>query len=71
MRNLILSLSLCLLSLSAQTKKIVVPMTDPDTLRELQSASPKVRIVPVTSQNVMTEIADADAYIGVIKPEEP
>ncbi len=70
MRNLIFSLGICALSLSAQTKKIVVIMPDPDILRELQNASPKVRIVPVTSQNAMQEIADADAFIGNITPEQ-
>ena len=70
MRKLILSLGLCLLSLSAQTKKIVVSTPDPDILRELQSASPKVRIVPVTTQNAIQEIADADAFIGTITPEQ-
>lgn len=70
MRNLIVALSFSLLTLNGQTKKIVVPSSDAEMVRELQSASPKVRIVPVTPQNVMQEIADADAYIGVIKPEE-
>lgn len=70
MRNLLFSLSLCVLSLSAQTKKIVVTTPDPDILRELQSASPKVRIVPVTGKNSIQEIADADAFIGNITPEQ-
>jgi D-2-hydroxyacid dehydrogenase (NADP+) len=70
MRKLILSVGLCVLGLSAQTKKIVVTMPDPDMLRELQSASPKVRIVPVTGQNVIQEIGDADAFIGNITPAQ-
>ena len=70
MRKIIVSVGLCVLSLSAQTKKIVVSTPDPDILRELQSASPKVRIVPVTGQNSIQEIADADAFIGNITPAQ-
>src|SRR5438128_4731018 len=70
MRKLILSLTICLLSLSAQTKKIVVSAADPEMLRELQSASPKAKVVAVTGQNVVQEIADADAFIGNITPEQ-
>jgi phosphoglycerate dehydrogenase-like enzyme len=57
-------------SLAAQTKKILVLNADPALLGELQSASSKVRLVPVTPANVMQEIADADAFIGEIKPEQ-
>ncbi|MDQ6760730.1 MAG: D-2-hydroxyacid dehydrogenase [Acidobacteriota bacterium] len=70
MRNLIMSLAICALSLTAQTKKIVVTVPDADILRELQTASPNVRIVPVTNRNAMQEIADADAFIGTITPEQ-
>jgi phosphoglycerate dehydrogenase-like enzyme len=54
----------------AQTKKIVVSGGDPVLIKDLQSASSKARIVPVTKENVMTEVADADAYVGSIRPEE-
>lgn len=54
----------------AQTKKILVLNADEEAVRQFQSASPKVKIVPVTQANVMTEIADADAFIGEIKPEQ-
>ena len=37
---------------------------------ELQTASPKARIVPVTQATVMQEIADADAFIGEITPAQ-
>src|SRR5260370_34338951 len=62
MRRSVLFLSVLMLPLCAQTKKIVVAGADPVLLKDLQSASSKARIVPVTKDNVMTEIGDADAY---------
>src|SRR5260370_34684348 len=70
MRLVIPALALCAVSLVEQTKKIVVAMSEPGMLHELESASPGARIVPVTKDNVMREITDADAYIGSITPEE-
>src|SRR5579864_4256491 len=59
------------LVLNAQMKKIVVEVNDPVLMQDMNSVAPtKARIVQVTSQNVMSEIADADAYIGNITPEE-
>jgi len=51
-------------------KKILVTNADPAMLRELESASPLARVVQVTQQNVMQEIADADAFIGDITPAQ-
>src|ERR1700690_189476 len=56
-------------ALGAQTKKIVV-RGDAKLIQDLQSVTDKARIVPITDQNVMTEIVDADAYVGNIKPAE-
>jgi D-2-hydroxyacid dehydrogenase (NADP+) len=56
-------------TLSAQTKKIVV-RGDTKLIQELQSVTDKARIVQITDQNVMSEIVDADAYVGNIKPAE-
>lgn len=71
MRRLVFTLaSFSLLVSAAETKKIVVTNADPGMLKELQSASSLVRIIPVTKANVMQEIADADAFIGEINPEE-
>lgn len=55
--------------LSAQTKKIVVQNQSPEVIADWQSASDKVRLVSVTSETVMSEIGDADAYVGSITPE--
>ena len=41
----------------------------PELLNDLQSASPKARIVSVAPDAVMKEIADADAFIGTVRPE--
>jgi phosphoglycerate dehydrogenase-like enzyme len=66
-------LAACLLfcaSLPAQTRKILLLNDSPTMLQELQSVSPKVRIVPVDRSHVMSEIGDADAFIGEIRPDE-
>jgi phosphoglycerate dehydrogenase-like enzyme len=70
MPKIVLPLFLALLCAHAQTKKIVAANADPGMVKELESASPKAHIVAVTNQNVMREIADADAFIGNITPEE-
>ncbi|MBM3740164.1 MAG: D-2-hydroxyacid dehydrogenase [Acidobacteria bacterium] len=69
MSRLILAISLCALASFAQQKKVVIFNPDPAMLKELESASPKARIVAATSQNLRQEIADADAFIGDIKPD--
>ena len=70
LRRLTLLFAVCAFALCAQNKKILLGINDPALLQELQSVTPQARIVPVTDQNVMQEIADADAFIGSIKPEE-
>ena len=66
----ILALALIFASvLGAQTKKILV-RGDARLAREFQSVTDKARIVPVNDQNVMSELPDADAFIGSIKPAE-
>ncbi len=52
------------------TKKIVTMGSDAALIREFESASPKARIVTATPDTVLRELADADAYIGEIKPEQ-
>ncbi len=70
MRQLTICLLFCLTALTAQTKKILVMNPDPALLQSLRSASPQATIVPVTKANVDKEIANADAFIGNITPEE-
>jgi phosphoglycerate dehydrogenase-like enzyme len=70
MRRLVISLLFCAAALSAQSKKIVVVGADPGALKEFQSASPKARIVEATNESVLKELADADAFIGSITPEQ-
>ena len=69
MYRLILVLALCALPLAPQTKKILVE-GNATLAGELQSASPKAKVIAVTPQTVMGEIADADAFIGSIRPEQ-
>ena len=69
MHRFLAALCLCACALSAQTKKILAINADQATLAALQGASPKARVVAVTPDTVMKEIADADAFIGEIKPE--
>ncbi len=56
-------------ALCGQTKKILVYRLAPEMTKQFQSASSKVKLVPVNEATVMSEIADADAFIGNIKPE--
>ena len=62
---LLLASALC----GAQTLKIVVAGQNAETIADWQTASDKVKLVRVTSDTAMSEIADADAYIGNIRPE--
>ena len=64
--------SLALLSsfaLMAQTKKIVMTNADPQMLQTLSGASTKVRLVNATPTTLLTELADADAFLGDPTPE--
>ena len=61
----LLSVALC----GAQQLKILVAGQNPETIADWQTASDKVKLMRVSSENVMSEIADADAYIGNISPE--
>ena len=70
MKRIAVLLALSALTLPAQQKKILVSGQTPDVLKDWQSASGKVKLVDVTKDNVMKELADADAYIGGdISPE--
>ncbi len=68
--RLVLTLVLCACALSGQTKKILISNADPVVLKELQASATGVRLVTVTPDTLMKEIADADAFIGAIKPAE-
>ena len=68
--GLLLFLCLCSFTLFGQTKKILVETDSADFVKDLQSASPQVRVVGVTKANAMQEIGDADAFVGAITPAE-
>ncbi|MBM3804366.1 MAG: D-2-hydroxyacid dehydrogenase [Acidimicrobiia bacterium] len=71
MIRLLPAVAVCVLTASsfAQTKKILLEGDDMELAKRLQKVSAQAKIVPVTADNVMNEIADADAFIGSIKPE--
>lgn len=69
MRRFTLVFTFAALALTAQTKKILLE-GNAAMAKELQSASPNAKVVTVTSDTVMREIADADAFIGSIRPEQ-
>jgi phosphoglycerate dehydrogenase-like enzyme len=69
MRRLATLLAICACAFCAQTKKIVVDNSE-GLVQELAGVSPQAHIVPVSAENVTREIADADAYVGDITPEQ-
>ncbi len=70
MKRLLTLALLTSLALSAQTLKIVTIGQTPDVIQDWQSASSKVRIVNATAATLDKELADADAYLGDITPEQ-
>jgi phosphoglycerate dehydrogenase-like enzyme len=70
MRQLVFLALVCVFSLSAQQKKILVAIGDEALVQELQSTTTQARIVAVSESNVMQELVDADAYIGEITSAE-
>jgi D-2-hydroxyacid dehydrogenase (NADP+) len=57
-------------ALSAQTKKIILRSNDAELVKEWASVPVKARLVPVTAETIMKEIADADACVCDITPEQ-
>ncbi len=70
MKRIILILAVFALTAGAQTKTILVANRSPEDIAEWQKASSKVKLVRVTRGTVMDHIADADAYVGTITPEQ-
>lgn len=56
------------LAASAQVKKVVTVNQPPNVIQDWQSASSKVRVVNATPETLNQELADADGFIGEIKP---
>ncbi|MBI3209197.1 MAG: D-2-hydroxyacid dehydrogenase [Candidatus Solibacter usitatus] len=67
LRTLIL-FALATAALSAQVKILGWNMSPAD-VKDYQAVTGKARIVSVTKENVMKELADADAFIGEITPQ--
>lgn len=70
MKRLLFLAFIACLPLFAQEKKILLAYRNAELLQQLQSVTPRARIVPVTDSNVMQEIPDADAFIGDITSAE-
>jgi phosphoglycerate dehydrogenase-like enzyme len=69
MRRSLFSLVVFACVLSAQTKKVIANLP-PDMVKELATAAPNVKIVAARGAALATEIADADAMVGVpLTPE--
>lgn len=60
---------LCLSAAAFAQQKKIVYMGDAETAKQLETASDKAKIVVANNNTVMQEIADADAFIGTIRPE--
>lgn len=56
--------------LAFQSKKVVATGMSPAEVKELQAAVPSVRLVPASGPQVVKEIADADAVLGPVTPEQ-
>lgn len=69
MKRYLLLMLACAALLPAQTKKILV-VGDAEVAKELQSVSDKVRVVTVTRDTLTNEIADADAVVGEVRPQD-
>jgi phosphoglycerate dehydrogenase-like enzyme len=69
MRATLLLLACLSATLLAQPKKKIVYLGEAAVADELKTASDKANIVVATNDTIMREIADADAFIGTIKPE--
>lgn len=57
-------------TLSAQTQKKILIVGNPGLASEIQAENPSAKVVSTTGADVLTQIVDADAFIGAISPEE-
>ncbi len=68
MRRLIVLFAALAVMASAQQKKIVAVSMGPGFIEELNTASPNVRVVAADMNNLVAQVADADAIFGTINP---
>ncbi len=69
MYRLIFVLTLSVLALGAETKKILVMNQSEEVIADWGKGAPNAKLVRVTKDTVMDHIADAQGFIGNIKPE--
>lgn len=70
MKRLLLSLCLSACLLPAQTLKILYYGSEDAAFQGYKDVTPKARVVAVNASNVMSEIVDADGFIGSITPAQ-
>lgn len=70
MRRLVLLVAVCAAAVCGQTKKILVETNDPNLVKQFQSVTPKANIIAVNKETAAAQLADADAFIGNIRPEQ-
>lgn len=70
MKRLLPLLCLSALLLPAQTLKILYYGGEDATFQEYKAVTPKARVVAVNGSTVMSEIVDADGFIGSITPAQ-
>jgi phosphoglycerate dehydrogenase-like enzyme len=69
MKRLLLLLAALPLIASADQKKIVAITMGGDFIEELNKVSPNVKVVAADQNNMVAQVADADAIFGTISPE--
>src|SRR3979409_1049620 len=69
MKRLVLLLARLPLIASADQKKIVAISMGGDFIEELNKVSPNVKVVAADQNNMVAQVADADAIFGTISPE--
>jgi phosphoglycerate dehydrogenase-like enzyme len=69
MKRLVLLLAALPLIVSADQKKIVAISMGGDFIEELNKVSPNVKVVAADQNNMVAQVADADAIFGTISPE--
>ena len=70
MKRLLLALALTACLLPAQTLKILYYGSEDDNFKAYAAVTPKAKVVAVNASNVLSEMADADGFIGSITPAQ-
>jgi phosphoglycerate dehydrogenase-like enzyme len=69
MKRLAFSLAVIVAAQAAETRKIVVTGMPDSAIQEFQSVSPDIKVVSASRENLLSQVADADAIFGTINPQ--